>query len=860
MREALPVDDLEGELLATLRRAQALVLCAPPGAGKSTRVPQALLASGLVAGQILLLQPRRVAARAVARRIADELGEAVGERVGYQVRFEERASARTRIKVLTEGILTRRLIADPLLEGIGAVILDELHERAVDVDLCLAFLRETLEARPELRLIAMSATLDAERVARYLGGCPVLRCEGRAHPLALERHAAPERSQPEQIRSALARLLAEGGEAGDVLVFLPGAPEIERALAHLAEAPLPGAPLCCPLHGSLSAEEQDRALRRDPAGRRRIVLATNLAETSLTVPGVTAVVDTGLVKRLRYDPGLGLDRLELGRVSRASAAQRAGRAGREAPGRVLRLWSAAEELALAEHETPELLRVDLAPVLLALLAFRAGDPRRFPFLEPPPEARLRAALALLHRLGAVSDADPAAEPRLSERGRALAALPLHPRLGAMLLAACEAGLPGEGALCAALLAGRDALAAGEALATHASDLLERRERFLELEAARFSREAHRRLGLEPRATREVARVRDQLVELARRVGVRARPDGDALPLELRLRRLPLAGFPDRLCRRRRPGSPEAVMVGGRGVVLDESSGVREAELFLALAAEAGRPGLHATSRVRIASAVTLEDLEALYPERLREERGARFDPARGLVVGSARRSFEELVLAERDGVAVEPELAGRLLAAAAGERFAELFRPDARAQELRGRLALAARVLPEAGPWPEVSEAALAALLPELCAGRRSLDELAALDWAACLRGRLGARQRELLERELPERLAVPSGNRIRIDYAAVLGPEAAPVLAVKLQELFGLRASPSVGRGRVPLILQLLSPAGRPVQVTRDLESFWRTGYAEVRRDLRGRYPRHPWPEDPLAAAPTARAKPRRR
>jgi ATP-dependent helicase HrpB len=852
--EPLPIDALLDPLLAALARSQALVLVAPPGAGKSTRVPPALLAAGVIVGEIVLLQPRRLAARAVAQRIATALGEPVGARVGYQVRFEQRASAATRIRVVTEGILTRRLLADPLLEGIGCVILDEHHERSLDGDLCLAFLRETLEARPELRLIVMSATLDAERVAAYLGGCPVLRCEGRAHPLAIEHAPLAEQPLPEQIRSALVRLLAGGGE-GDVLVFLPGAPEIERTLAHLRDAPLPGEPLLRALHGALPAEEQDRALRREPGARRRVVLATNLAETSLTVPGVTAVVDSGLVKRLRYDPGLGLDRLELGRVSRASADQRAGRAGREAPGRVLRLFSAADELGLAAHEAPELLRVDLAPVLLAVLAFRAGDPRRFPFLDPPPEARLRAALALLAALGAVSDPDPAAEPRLTERGRDLAALPVHPRLGAMLLAAAEAGLLADGALCAALLAERDLLDPGLELPTHASDLLDRRERFLALEAERFSPEAHRRLGLDARASREVARARGQLSAIARR---HERPRSRA-PLEEQLRRLPLAGYPDRLCRRRAPGSEEAVMVGGRGVRLDERSGVREAELFLALAAQAGPRGLHATSRVRIASAVTLADLEAALPGRLRVERGARFDRERGLVVGSERRCLDDLVLAERDGVPVEPSLAGQLLAAAADERFAELFRPDARAQELRARLALAALHLPDGAPWPDASEPALRALLPELCARRRGLDEVAAIDWAAALGERLTPRQRQLLERELPERLVVPSGRAIRIGYAAALDPAGAPVLAVKLQELFGLRATPRVARGRLALVVELLSPSGRPVQVTRDLESFWRTGYAEVRRDLRGRYPRHPWPEDPLSASPTARAKPRR-
>ncbi len=885
---ALPIDAVLPRLLEEVGRSRAVLLSAPPGAGKTTRVPPALLRAGLVEGQLVLLQPRRLAARAVAAMMARGLGEPLGRTVGYRVRFEERASKETRILVVTEGILTRRLLADPLLEGVGCVILDEFHERSLDADLCLGFLRELLEARPELRLIVMSATLQAAPLAELLGGAPLVSCEVRGHPLAIAYRPAPageRRPLPARVRAALLELLAApDDDGGDLLVFLPGASEIRQALRELEEHPLPGQPELVPLYGALPAAEQDRALR--PGAGRRVVLATNLAETSLTVPGVTAVIDSGLVKRLRYDPRLGLDRLELGQVSRASAEQRAGRAGRLAPGRVLRLWSAAEQAALAEAEAPELARVDLAPALLAILTFQPGDPSRLRLLEPLPAPALARGLSLLRALGAL---EAGAQTALSPLGRRLAALPVHPRLGAMLEAARGEGLLEEGALLAALLGERDLLARGQPATASESDLLHRRELFLELEAGRFAPALASRLGVDRRAAEQVAEAREQLLRLARGEGrprrgssrespggsSRESPDGssrespggssrespggssrespDGPGLESRLRRVILAGYPDRVCRRRAPGSPEAVMVGGRGVRLAEESGVREAELFVALEAEAGRPGLHSVSLVRQASAVDEGMLAALFPAQLTSAREVTFDERREAVLGLERRRFADLVLAEREAP-VDRGHAAELLAEAAARRFAELFRPDEEGRQLLGRLHLAAAHLAEEG-WPDPSEAGLRALLPALCAGRHSLAELARLDWASALAARLDGRQRALLERELPERLEVPSGSRIRVDYAPAL-EGGAPVLAVKLQELFGLATSPRVARGRVALVLHLLAPSGRPVQVTQDLASFWNTGYSEVRRTLRGRYPKHPWPEDPWTAPPTARTK----
>jgi ATP-dependent RNA helicase HrpB len=855
LRPPLPIDEVLPHLCDVLRRRAAAVLVAPTGAGKSTRVPLALLGAGVAAdGLIVMLQPRRLAARAVARRMAELLDEPPGQTVGYQVRFERCASAQTRVLVVTEGILTRRLLHDPLLEGVGCVILDELHERSVHVDLALAFLRELQEARPELKLVAMSATLDAAPVAAYLNDCAQVRCEVRAHPLAVTYHrhqSLAARPLAQQVHGALLTLMRGAqDDGGDLLVFLPGAAQIQRTRALLAREGLPGDPELVALYGALSASEQDRALR-PRAGQRRVVLATNIAETSLTVPGVTAVVDSGLVKRLRYDPGLGLDRLEQGRVSRQSADQRAGRAGRTAPGRVRRLWTEADQAGLAEAETPELQRVDLAPALLALLAFAPGDPRRFDFFERPPDSALSAGLELLELLGALS-ASGGGRLSLSPRGQRLAALPLHPRVGALIASAREAGLGPEGALLGALLGERDLLLHGHAaVPTGRSDLLHRRDLFLELQRTRFSEAAARRRGVDVRAARAVQQARDQLLGL-----IDAKPDAGAYSAdEARLLELVLAGYPDRVCRRREPGRPGAVMVGGRGVELDASSGVREAELFVALSADAGRRGLHSTSLVRLASAVDEAALASRFSELISTQEELVFDEQQEAVVSRRRRRFVDLVLADEPGPAPDPAQTAALLAAAAAERFERLFAPDKEATQLLGRLRLAAAHLARGQQaWPDVSPAGLQALLPELCYGKRSLQELRGIDWAAELSGRLSHAQRALLDGELPPRLPVPSGRAKIIDYS--VDP---PVLAVKLQELFGQTETPAVARGKVRLLLHLLAPSGRPVQVTQDLRSFWDRTYAEVRKDLRGRYPKHPWPEDPYTAPATSRTKRRR-
>ncbi len=519
---ALPVDALLPELLEQLTRGQSVVLSAPPGSGKTTRVPPALLESGLLSrgDQVVVVQPRRLAARAVGRYMARRLGERVGETVGYKVRFDQRASSATRLLVVTEGILLRMLLSDPLLSGVGCVVLDEFHERSVQLDLCLAFLRETLEAREDLRLVVMSATLEAAPLCRYLGDAPLLEARARQHPLVIrhqQRKADPRKPLEQRLASALAPLLSElGSGGGDLLVFLPGASEIRRSRKVLAELDLPGDPELVPLMGALPAAEQDRALRPAKDGRQRVILATNIAETSLTVPGVRGVLDSGLRKRLRHDPRLGFDRLELGPVSKASARQRAGRAGRLGPGLVSRLYTEAEYASRPEQDAPEVTRLDLSPALLSLLSFSPGDPRCFPFLDPPPDQAIDRALTLLRLLGAV-DQD---RYLLTDLGRRMVTLPLHPRLGALLDAAHRAGAADRGALLCALLSERDPLSrdkrgAPQALPDGPSDLLYRAELLEDWERGGGANAGALRCGLDLGAARLVQKARDQIVRLHR---------------------------------------------------------------------------------------------------------------------------------------------------------------------------------------------------------------------------------------------------------------------------------------------------------------------------------------------------------
>ncbi len=724
MPALLPIDAYVPQVLERLAHGRALVLVAPPGAGKTTRVAPALLEGG----PLILLQPRRVAARSLARRIAEEGGWQVGREVGWQVRFEREFSEATRLLVATEGILTARLLADPLLSGFRTVIVDEFHERSVHADLALAFLKQALAARDDLRVVVMSATLDAAPVAAFLDGCPVLEIPGRPHPV--EVGYAPGLAPAAAVRDAASH------PGGHILCFLPGAAEIREAEAALAGAGLE----VLPLHGALDAKAQDLALA--PSARRKAILATNIAETSLTVDGVDTVVDSGWHKVLRYDAERGIDRLEAERIPADSAEQRAGRAGRTGPGRALRLWDARDRLR--PHREPEVMRIDLAGPLLDVIAW-GGDPVAFEWFEAPPEDRVRPALELLGLLGAVDGR------RLTPLGQTLRRLPLAPRLARVL---AEAGASPRAAAACALL-------------------------------------SDRRGGMGMPG---------------------ASPSTDASLLKALF-----AGYPDRVARRREPGSPRLVLASGHGAILGRESGVREGELLVALDVVAGRAGPGSEALVRVASRVEREWLRPTAREVVH-----RFDPDARAVRAVEREWYLKLVLAERP-VPARPEDAGPLLAAALRERGL-----GEAGDALRRRIAFAGL------------EVDLPARLESAVAGQTRLPELD-------IEALLTPQERRELGRLAPAALKVPSGRRVPLEY----GTDGQVVAAVKLQELFGLAETPRIGPRREPVTLSLLAPNGRPVQTTRDLRGFWDRTYPEVRGELRGRYPRHPWPENPWTASP---------
>jgi ATP-dependent helicase HrpB len=852
-RPILPIDDVLPELTAALRQGPAAVLIAPTGAGKTTRVPPALMAAGTAGGkQIVMLEPRRIAARAAARRIAEEGGWTLGREVGYQVRFERKAGPETKILVVTEGILVQRLQADPFLEEVGVVIFDELHERSLQTDLSLAMARRVQrEVRPDLKLLAMSATLDPGPVAAFLGDCPTIESRGRLYPVDLLYLERPdERPLAVRIAAGVHRLL--DATPGDILVFLPGVGEIQRSAEAIAAVP---AIRACrdlavlPLYGDLPAGQQDAVLR--PAAGRKVVLATNVAETSITIDGVTGVVDSGLVRRLRFDPATGLDRLELGKVSRASAEQRAGRAGRQAPGICLRLWGAWEHAALPERETPEIARVDLAGAALQLLAWGEPDLAAFGWFEAPSPAALGAATLLLRQLGALDGHG------VTSLGRMLARLPVHPRLARLLVEGHRLGHPREAALLAALVAERDpfprspARGAGPRRASR-SDLLDRLDALEVFERRGAAQAVDSAAGdLNAGAARFVLRARDQLVELTRRelrngTGLGGAEGGGA-GLEDSLLRSLLAAYPDRVARRREPRGPRGVMVGGRGVRLAEESAVLDAALFVCVDLDAGRSAPLAEALVRKASEAQPQWLPA---ERLRTAVELEFDESRERVAAWKRTRYEDLVIAEAEVPPPDATEAARVLAAAAGDRLERaLALDDPEVAAFLARVRSLAGWYPEAG-LPRFTDGEIRALLPVLAAGRKSFAELRRAPLLDALQGTLAYQQLETLRREAPERLAVPSGSQIKIAYE----PGQPPVLAARIQEMFGLAETPRIAAGRVPVLLHLLAPNGRPQQVTHDLRSFWENTYPQVRKELAGRYPRHAWPQDPWNARPERR------
>jgi ATP-dependent helicase HrpB len=790
-RGELPIDPLLPAIRDHLRAASTLVLEAPPGAGKTTRVPPALL--DLADGDVLVLEPRRLAARLAARFVASERGERVGETVGYQVRFEEVAGPRTRLRFLTEGVLTRRLLSDPSLQRVTAVLLDEFHERHLEGDLALALLRKLQQTRrPDLRLVVMSATLDAAPIAEYLGGARVLRSEGRQFPLAIEytpHSAAPLEAR---VESALARL-ALGGLNGHVLVFLPGAAEIRRTQSACEPLARRNGWLLAPLHGDQSPEEQDRAV--GPSERPKIILATNVAESSITIEGVSAVIDSGLARVASHSPWSGLPTLEVARISQASANQRAGRAGRTGPGRAVRLYPLEDFVRRPAQDVPEVMRADLAPTALLLHAMGAGALDALPWLDAPPAAAVDHAADLLRQLGAYGPL-----------GREMARYPLHPRLARLVLEARHRGVAEDGATVAALLSAGARLPSTPRHHTR-SDLLA----LLESE-------------WEPHTAQVVRQVR-RIVAPPRQSG----RDDDALMISV------LAAFPDRVARRR--SGDELQLAAGGAAQLAPSSTVLGAEFMVAVEAEDRRD--QKLPLVRLASAIEPDWLLDLFPDRVRESQRVEWNRAAERVESVEALMFGEIAIQQSRG-APDPEAAAAMLAAKAVEagigRFADP--DDIAAFETRLHFAAAHADL---GDLPDAEAA-----LRSLAYGLKSFAELeSAARSGAVVRAmeqQLPPASRRLLDEIAPDRIRLPGGRQVRVHYE----PGQPPWIASRLQDFFGMRQTPMVARGAVPLVIRLLAPNQRPVQMTTDLAGFWERLYPQVRRELSRRYPKHAWPEKP--------------
>ena len=841
---ALPIDAVLPAVRAALGDGASAVLQAPPGAGKTTGVPLALLdVPWLRAQRIIMLEPRRLATRAAARRMAQLLGQQVGHTVGFRVRGETRVGRATRIEVVTEGVLTRMLQRDPSLDGVGLVIFDEFHERSLDADLALALTLETRDVlRPELRVLVMSATLDGARVSRLLGDAPVITSEGRAFPVEtryIERRS--ELRVEDAAVAAVRRALAH--DDGDILVFLPGAGEIRRAAELLGNAGLPPQTHVRPLHGTLSPDEQDDAILPSAPGERKVVLATSIAETSLTIEGVRVVIDSGLSRVPRFSPRTGMTRLETVRVSQASADQRRGRAGRVAPGVCYRLWGEHEQHHLVAHAAPEILEADLAPVALELAAAGVDDPATLRWLDVPPPAAYAQARELLTELGALDVSDGDARPaRITSHGRRMAELPMHPRLAHMVIEAETLGVLPVACDLAALLSERDPVR-GEGPVPPDADiesrlaLLRRREAMAP--AHTINVDALRRIRVESDRLRSA---------LGDRAGSAASaPASNAVSAGLLL----AFAYPDRIGQLRSPRSGRFLLRNGNGAALATPQGLSDSPFVVAAELDGRRP----ESRIFLAAAIALEDIERYFGDQIVLEQETAWDPRTRAVVARERERLGAIVLIERPLRTPDPDaIAAALLDGVRQIGLTALPWSDS-ARSLRQRLAFLHAV---DSSWPDVSDAALTETLGTWLAPRigsaRSISDLERVDLTGALLALLPWERRASLDELAPTHIVVPSGSRIPIDY----GDIAAPVLAVRLQEMFGLADTPRIARGAVPLTIHLLSPAHRPVQVTRDLAGFWRTSYFDVRKEMRGRYPKHYWPDDPMQAEPTRKAKPR--
>jgi ATP-dependent helicase HrpB len=810
----LPIRAVLPDLLEALRRESNAVLVAPPGAGKTTAVAPALLAEPWCTGEILLLSPRRLAARAAAERMAELAGERVGETIGYATRLDSKRSARTRILVLTEGIFRNRIQSDPELAGVSAVLFDEVHERSLDSDFGLALALDAQGAlRPDLRLVAMSATLDGERFAALMGGAPAIESEGRSFPVELRYLGrSAERRIEDEMAAAIRRALAEA--EGSLLAFLPGVAEIERTAERL-DGLASGTDLHR-LHGSLEPGAQRSAIAAPPPGRRKVVLATSIAETSLTLDGVRIVVDSGLARRPRYDRSAGITRLVTERASRAAVAQRAGRAGRQGPGTVYRLWEEAATSGLPRFDPPEILEADLSALLLDCALWGVSDPRQLRWLDPPPAAAVDEAGRRLRSLGALGE-----DGRPTPHGKAIAALPLPPRLGHMLI---EAGARGWGRVAAevAVLLSERGLGGSDV--------------DLEARLRRWRSERGRRAE----AARGLA---GRWATMIRHSGESRDDEGNRVGACLAL------AFPDRLSKRRDSSGEGWISAGGRGFRLDPHSPLAR-EAWLAVG-EVG--GAAAGARILSAAAIGEGEVETLFGDRIESGAQLAFDPATGTVRARRGRRLGAITLSEGQDMQAAPEEVAVALVEGVRTHGLRLLPWSDSARSLRRRSAFARAHDPG---LPDLSDEALLASLdewlPALVAGRRGLRDVDPAALSAMLDSMLGWEGRKAVDRLAPHDFETPAGSRHAIDYDA----EAGPTVTARVQALYGLASHPAVAGGRVPLVLSLTSPAGRPIQTTRDLPGFWSGSWSAVAKEMRGRYPKHPWPDDPAAADPTLRTK----
>ena len=814
----LPIDDVLPQCLDALTRHPSAVLVAPPGAGKTTRVPLALLDADWRADRkILVLEPRRLAARGAAAHMAATLGEALGDTVGYRVRLGSKISARTRIEVITEGIFTRMILDDPSLASVAAILFDEFHERSLDADLGLALALDTQQAlRPDLRLVAMSATLDGARVASLLGQCPVIESEGRAFPIETlyrprEASRRIEDAVIETIRFALAH------DEGSLLVFLPGQSEIKRTAELLKEKVNSASIDIVPLYGAMDGAEQDKAIAPALPGTRKIVLATSIAETSLTIEGVRVVIDSGLQRIPVYEPDLGLTRLETRRVSRASADQRRGRAGRTSPGICYRLWEEAATGALEPFSPPEILAADLSGMMLDCAEWGVTDPTRLAFLDHPPKPSLTEARATLRALEALDD-----EGRITATGRAIRSLPLPPRLARMIVAAGARGAARDAAELAALIVERG-------LGGTSTDLTHRRDVFR---------------GDRSRSAEDVRRLAASWANMI----ANEKDKKDAREINAGV--LLALAFPDRIAKAR--GAPGVfLMANGRAARVEPHDPLAR-DSYLAIGEIAGSAS---DARILLAAPLTLDEIESEFGNDIVTESAISFDGNAAHLRAAKTRRFGSLILAEHRLPVPASEEAARILARGLGERGVAHWPLSKSTRQWRDRILFLRRTAQE---WPDLTNETLEKTAEDWLApflvGKTGLADLDDDVFREALESLLDWPTRQRAETEAPAFFTAPTGNRHAIDYEA----EEGPVLAIRVQELFGLETHPSVAQGRIPLVLHLLSPAHRPIQITRDLPGFWKGSWAAVKSEMKGRYPKHVWPDDPAKAQPTTRAKPR--